>query len=641
MSPVTASCARCGADIVFRIDDAVVVVCEHCNTVNARTDRGFEDLGKVADLVDTPSPLQLWVEGRFRGVGFMIVGRSQFRHPAGGLWDEWYLKLDDGSWGWLAEAQGRFYVTFPLAEPGHVPPLSEMVPGKRIRAGGGELVVADVGEAEQAAAEGDIPYRLVPGRRFMFADLEAAGTFATVDYGDDPPSVYLGSEVTLEELGIDASALRPPEKRVVPASAMTCPTCGGALELRAPDRAERVACPYCDALLDVNQGQLVFLEALRGPRVRPQIPLGTTGTLDGHEQTVIGFMQRSVTFDRKYYWEEYLLYSPELGFRWLTCSDGHWSYVVPLRAGDVEASSYVSKGSTASYDGKTYRVFQDAKGTVEYVSGEFYWKVEAGEQADMCDYIRPPQMLSWERSGGEINYSLGTYETEREIEAAFGADVRHPQAGTVAPNQPYPHRGIYRVWAALAGLLFLTTLLVTCTRDDRTVLEKSWVLEPQTSRDQPTVLFTDPFVLKERQNVEIQVKSPVNNSWVYVTGDLFADATGVDQQFDVPVEYYHGYEDGESWSEGSQRTRRYLSALPGGSYTMRIAVERQRWNAPLSVTVRIKQGIFRLRYWWIALLILSIVPLLVGLHNFGFEKRRWADSDYAPPMFGQWDVEVD
>jgi len=139
---------------VFRIDDAVVVVCEHCNTVNARTDRGFEDLGKVADLVDTPSPLALWVEGRFRGVGFMIVGRSQFRHPAGGLWDEWYLKLDDGSWGWLAEAQGRFYITFPLAEPGKVPPLSAMVPGERIHAGGGELVVAEAGEAEEGLGLG-------------------------------------------------------------------------------------------------------------------------------------------------------------------------------------------------------------------------------------------------------------------------------------------------------------------------------------------------------------------------------------------------------------------------------------------------------------------------------------------------------
>ena len=39
-------------------------------------------------------------------------------------------------------------------------------------------------------------------------------------------------------------------------------------------------------------------------------------------------MVRSVEFEGvRYYWQEYLLYNPAVGFRWLVESDGHWSYV--------------------------------------------------------------------------------------------------------------------------------------------------------------------------------------------------------------------------------------------------------------------------------------------------------------------------
>ena len=43
---------------------------------------------------------------------------------------------------------------------------------------------------------------------------------------------------------------------------MGCPNCGGPLSLEAPDKSERVTCPNCNSLLDVNQGNLTYLHAL-------------------------------------------------------------------------------------------------------------------------------------------------------------------------------------------------------------------------------------------------------------------------------------------------------------------------------------------------------------------------------------------
>ena len=108
--------------------------------------------------------------------------------------------------------------------------------------------------------------------------------------------------------------------------------------------------------------------------------------------TVIGAMSRSVTIEgTQYFWSEYLLYNPQIGFRWLVHSDDHWNYVQAVPPGEVsEGTRY------ATFRGKNYRIFQDAPAQVESVLGEFYWKVEAGEKVRGVDYVSPPYMLSKE-----------------------------------------------------------------------------------------------------------------------------------------------------------------------------------------------------------------------------------------------------
>jgi len=44
-----------------------------------------------------------------------LTGRAQNRHELGGVWDEWYATFSNGWVGWLAEAQGKFYLTSSAA----------------------------------------------------------------------------------------------------------------------------------------------------------------------------------------------------------------------------------------------------------------------------------------------------------------------------------------------------------------------------------------------------------------------------------------------------------------------------------------------------------------------------------------------
>jgi hypothetical protein len=495
-------------------------------------------------------------------------------------------------------------------------------------------MVQEKGTATYAAAEGEIPYKLVPNEQSPYADLAGKNNlFGTIDYSVDPPWVFIGQQVTLGEIGLgDAKSVKR-EARTVSAAAMGCPHCGGPLSLQAPDKTERVTCPNCDSLLDVNQGNLTYLKALTPPPNAPNFaaPIGAEGTLkDGNKYKIIGAMVRSVTIEGEtYYWHEYLLYNPTIGFRWLVHSDYHWSFVEPVNPAEVERAAYFAKGATAKYNGKTFKIFQDATAKVEYVKGEFYWRVEQGETVRAVDYVAPPQMLSLEISGGEINWSLGTYMTNDEVEKAFGVSgLQRPW--TVAPNQPFTGKFWY-TWALLPllALFVVAIFMLPFTGITTTVLNQQIVLPPMQNAQAAQTAFSQQFDIKPNRNVHISASAPVSNSWADLDVDLVNDQSQDVESVNVPIEYYSGVEDGESWSEGGQQQDAALSSLAAGKYTLRVEGTWQNWQQPMPVTVKVEQGYNRGVNFCFSFVLLLIVPILGLIRKWSFETNRWKDSMFT------------
>jgi len=647
MSVLVANCPSCGAPVEFKSGQSIVVICSYCRSAVARTDRELKDLGKVAELVETGSPLDVGLRGKWKDVPFELTGRAQLGHEMGGQWDEWYATFSNGWLGWLAEAQGRFYITFqyPIPEGVQLPSFEQLQLGQQVPGlpWPTPLMVAETGRATALGAKGEIPYLLTPGATYYYADLSGADSaFGTLDYNETPPLVFLGQQVTLADLGITTTRAPEREERRVGAAQLSCPHCGGPLELRAPDKTERVTCPNCNSLLDVNQGQLQFLKALEKPSFQPVIPIGTSGDVPEGKMTVIGAMSRSVTIEgTQYFWSEYLLYNPQIGFRWLVQSDEQWNYVRAVPPGEVTES-----GKSAKYQHQYYRMFQDAQCNVECVLGEFYWKVEAGEKVRGVDYIRPPYMLSKEvstvyvtddggkqrRTTGEINWSLGTYVPVPQIEKAFSVSGL-PRPSNVAPNQPYKYGWIYKYWiiflliTLLAG--FFTFIVSGSTKE---VFSQTVNFAPLPNEDGTQVFFSEPFQLEGRRNIEVVGESPVQNTWVYLEGDLINDETGVVQSFPIDISYYQGVEDGEAWSEGGQTDSAYTSSMPAGRYVLRLEGQWEKWQQPAVVTVKIEQNVPHGFNLLAALIGLSIVPAIMVFYHISFERRRWSES-----MFGGGD----
>jgi uncharacterized Zn finger protein (UPF0148 family) len=646
MSVLVANCPSCGAPVEFKSGQSIVVICEYCRSAVARTDRELKDLGKVAELVETGSPLDVGLRGKWKDVSFELTGRAQLGHEMGGQWDEWYATFSNGWLGWLAEAQGRFYLTFeyPIPEGAQVPSFEQLQLGQQVPGlpWPTPLMVAETGRATALGAKGEIPYLLTPGKTYYYADLSGVNSaFGTLDYNQTPPLCFLGQQVTLAELGITTTRAPQKAERQVGAAQLGCPNCGGPLELRAPDKTERVTCPNCNSLLDVNQGQLQFLKALEKPWFQPLIPLGSTGDVPEGKMTTIGAMARSVTIEgTQYFWFEYLLYNPQIGFRWLVHSDNHWNYVQAVPPGEVDEVA-----RSASYRGKHYKIFQDAQAQVECVLGEFYWKVETGEQVRGVDYVAPPYMLSKEvstvyisdpndaektkRATGEINWSLGTYVTVPQIEKAFSVSGL-PRPSNVAPNQPYKHWWIYKYWVAFILLaLVLGFITLIFSGSSKEVFAQTVTLPPLPNEDGTQVYFSEPFELAGRRNIKILGESQVQNTWVDLEGDLINDETGVVQSFPIEISYYQGVEDGESWSEGGQRDEAYTSALPAGRYILRLEGQWEKWQQPAVVAVKVEQNVTHGFNLLLVVIALSVGPIIMIIYHIGFERRRWTESMFA------------
>jgi hypothetical protein len=649
-------CPNCGGRVEFKAGTSLLSVCSYCSSAVARVgdDVGeLEILGKVAPLAEIGSPLSLGVRGELHRKDFIVVGRLQLNY-GDGPWNEWYLAFDDGRWAWLAEAQGRVYVTFEkdleelkennpmITTGGQLPEFDQWQAGTKFHFGGQTLAITERRKARFVSAEGELPFSVPLDSEFAYCDFEGPrGIFGTLDFGDSPQieSVYFGRQHAYEDL-FDKDILDDiAAAEALAGVAMNCPNCGGAVELQAPNESERVTCGTCESLLDCSKGNALYLLSAADTKGKdPTIPLGSVARHGGEKWTVFGYLVRSVTvYSVRYPWEEYLLRGDKGGYRWLICSDGHWTWSEPVSAAEVDLKTK----RKATYRGQNFRHFQTGTATVDYLRGEFYWKVKLGDKTETMDFISPPRLLSYERikedGEDEISWSIGQYLTQDETRNIFGGKVPIPRpSSSVAPHEPNRFAETRDKVSTLAiiftGLLVAAAVLLTTFRDSAVVFETNKKLQffdrtKKESLSHATVL-TEPFEITRTGNLSIRLKSNVSNNWLFLNGALINEDKGEVRYFNQQVSYYSGYSGGESWSEGSRSETVYLGTVKPGKYLLSFRPETQK-VPEVSYSITVKQGVFMQSHLVFFLLLVWALPLFVrGRHN-RFEHRRWADSDYG------------
>ncbi|MBK5296534.1 MAG: DUF4178 domain-containing protein [Vicinamibacteria bacterium] len=630
MTRPVAACPNCSAPVTFRWSSAVQTVCGHCRSVVVRHDVDLKAVGVVADLPLSGSPIQIGTRGRFQGEAFTVTGRIVYEYEHG-TWNEWHVEFADNSSGWLSDAQAEYAVSRVVQKPASLPAASDLEIGQTFAFGDFSFQLTTLTRARYRGVDGELPFEYWDKDEVLFADFRSAdGHFATLDYSETPALLFLGAFVQFDEL--ELKDLRAPDTGPQTKTAgFNCRNCGAAIELRAVELTRSVACTSCAAIQDPNDPNVLILqEAQARERYVPKIPLGTRGTLRGHAFEVIGYQYRYIVVeDEQYGWEEYLLFNREQGFRYLSEYQGHWNDITTLRALPDQATS--GGRPAARYDGRTFKLFQTASATTDYVLGQFPWRVRAYDVAGVSDYIAPPLLLSAERTDDETTWSLGEYITGAAIWKGFDLPGTPPRAVGVFANQPSPYKGkvawYWTIFAALVLLVAVAGLLRAASAAREQVFSGSYEFQP-TSIDSSFV--TEMFQVTRDSNLELTISTNLTNNWVYFNFALINGETGDALDFGREVSYYYGTDSDGRWSEGSAADVATLSTVGAGTYYLRVEPEGGTQSGPpVNYSLKIRRDVPSPVYYVLAMVLLLVPPIFVTMRAASFEARRWQESDFA------------
>jgi hypothetical protein len=384
----------------------------------------LQRIGKMAELFDDHSPLQLQACGTFNGKAFTLVGRLQYKYGEG-TWTEWYALLADGSNAFLSEDNGAYVFTTPQPQQRELPPAQAFRLNATTAINGKTFTVTSNQEVALLSAQGELPRMPELGHAFAMVELRSqnadpqagGGDVLSIDYGTQPPSVSMGRAVLLEDLKL--SGLRDESAKDEKARQFNCPNCGASLSLQLAS-SKSLTCSSCHSIIDVSQGIGGELRhALQDEPVQPLIALGSTGQLQGAQWQVVGYQHRMGTDptdpDEHFGWDEYLLFNAKRGFTFLVDSTDGWSVVKPATGAPVVGSD----AQSANYLGTRYLLKESYIAETDYVLGEFYWQVQRGQRTNNRDYVGGTSLLSMEQGSAELTWSVGSKIASGTVVQAF------------------------------------------------------------------------------------------------------------------------------------------------------------------------------------------------------------------------------
>ena len=139
------------------------------------------------------------------------------------------------------------------------------------------------------------------------------------------------------------------------------------------------------------------------------------------------------------------------------------------------------------------------------------------------------------------------------------------------------------------------------------------------------------FSLKGKtSNLNLIFDTDLANSWFFLQGNLYEKNTSINTPFQFTSEFYQGYEEGESWSEGKQDKEVFLNEIKPGDYVLNLEMETDPANKLPGIELTIVHDVPMISNYGIILILMSIPLIAVFFFERSFETRRWQDSDFNP-----------
>lgn len=395
---------------------------------------------------------------------------------------------------------------------------------------------------------------------------------------------------------------------------VTCNNCNTTTTLEVHFEVSTFACPNCTSVYrNTREAGLKFYKKREAYSFDEKFDLGQTASFNNSEYKITGILIKE---NKGFEWAEYILEGKQNDYIYLSEAAGHW-----IILNEITFEEKVNNHPlTLEYEDVTYDQFDYYYPTL--VAAQGFFDFDVFDKFELIEYINPPLMLSFENMGHEQTAYLGKHISKSDIKRAFGTSNLPSKKG-IGQVQPFIFniRNLAITLCLVAILILLTNWYLNKDRVEQKVLNTEIPFDQFTTKD----FVTASFDLKgSAAPLSIRVNSNVDNSWANVQVALINETTSEEIYANKDIEYYHGYTDGENWTEGNTTEEFNICGVAAGKYhlsitPMKAAEDSQNqkvqiqatWSSPSSRNV------------WMIFIFMGVFVIGMYYLEKNFEERRW------------------
>lgn len=401
-----------------------------------------------------------------------------------------------------------------------------------------------------------------------------------------------------------------------------CYHCDTTTVLEVDFEVKNFVCPVCHSLYSADNGDFRLASKFNNKNPYVGLKLGEKGIIRGISYTITGILVKKAY--GSYYWNEYILRDTTGGFMFLSESDGHWILLKEIEDKFVVTHhpKYLDYGEISMnlYD------YTD----VEIVSAQGFFDFEIPKKkVHTIEYINAPYIISIEKIDNTETAFFGEHISKREIKKAFPAFTLPYQSGTGLVQPFYFQvRNSAIIFCVIAILILVSHWQIYKDRVEKNIINTDFSFQDYNNKE-----FVSPSFVLEGGSAPMTVAlhSAVDNSWANVQVALINEQTNDEVYANKDVEYYHGYTDGESWSEGDTSEDFNICGVKAGKYHLTITPQKAPEDAANnSISVKVVWSEPSMRNAWLIIIGMGVLTVAIYYLNLNFERKRWAESDHSP-----------
>lgn len=402
---------------------------------------------------------------------------------------------------------------------------------------------------------------------------------------------------------------------------ITCKNCGATTSIEKNLELVHFGCTECKTLFVFKNNDFKQIQKSEYAPINPMLKIGQKGVIEGVDYEVVGVIIKKVY--SIHYWREYVLLSNDGNYKYLSESDGHWILLEEIS----EVFDVSSRRRSINYHEINYDLYEYTDAEIVGAYGFFDADLPTGK-IKVAEYINPPSMISIEVIDGKQFAFLGRHFSKSELKKAFPGTALPSRSG-IGIVQPFPFHiaNTAIVFCCFAILILVSHLLLDRGRIEKSILSKEFAFSEFDNKD----FVSDSFELNGASApLTITIESQINNSWANAQLVLVNEKTNEQEYASKDLEYYHGYTEGESWTEGAQGDKFYFCGVSEGKYHLIITPQKQPDDfANNSLKINIVWNEPSLWNFTISALIMIIIIAILFFGRKIFEAHRWSESDYS------------